>query len=173
MEFRLTATKVQEFMYTPTLLDGFEVAPARDRLGFLNYETIANAISEWRGNFTTNYSQGDHNFRLSVQYVSGVKDERYFNDDGSRVGDAALTPAGYRPGTTTPFGPSTYGIDGDDWIVADFHYTVNLPWETTMTASLVNIFDEMPPASRQELGYDPRIGNPLGRTFEIGLRKQF
>ncbi len=173
LEFRLTATKVQEFMFTPTLLDGFEVAPARDRLGFLNYETIANAISDWRGNFTTNYSQGDHNFRLSVQYVSGVKDERFYNDDGSRVGDAALTPAGYQPGTTTPFGPSTYGIDGKDWIVADFHYTVDLPAETTLTASIVNIFDEMPPASRQELGYDPRIGNPLGRTFEIGLRKQF
>ena len=108
-----------------------------------------------------------------MQYVSGVKDERFYNADGSRVGDAALTPAGFQPGTRTPFGPSTYGVDGKDWVVADFHYTVDLPAETTLTASIVNVFDEMPPESRQELGYDPRIGNPLGRTFEIGLRKQF
>jgi hypothetical protein len=37
----------------------------------------------------------------------------------------------------------------------------------------VNMFDEDPPESRQEMGYDPRIGSPLGRTFEVGLRKSF
>jgi hypothetical protein len=36
-----------------------------------------------------------------------------------------------------------------------------------------NIQDRDPPAAREELGYDPRIGNPLGRTFEVGIKKTF
>ena len=110
---------------------------------------------------------------MNVGYVGGVKDDRFYNADGSIVGAAALTPSGFQTGTTMPLGPTYYGVNGDDWVTYDFHYTVDLPWETTMTASVVNFTDEDPPQSRQELGYDPRIGNPLGRTFELGLRKAF
>ena len=28
-------------------------------------------------------------------------------------------------------------------------------------------------AAIQELGYDPRIGNPLGRTVEVSVKKTF
>lgn len=42
-----------------------------------------------------------------------------------------------------------------------------------MSVSMVNFTDEDTPRSRQEIGYDPRIGNPLGRTFELGMRKTF
>ena len=42
-----------------------------------------------------------------------------------------------------------------------------------LTATVQNITDEDPPESRQELGYDPRMGSPLGRTFEIGVKKTF
>jgi outer membrane receptor protein involved in Fe transport len=65
-------------------------------------------------------------------------------------------------------------VYGDDWIAVDFHYTVDLVnWDATLNASIQNLTDEMPPESRQEMGYDPRIGNPLGRTFEVGLTKRF
>lgn len=173
LSFNLTATKITKFEFTETTLDGFVLDPGADRLGFLNFATIANAVSEWRGNLSANYSTGIHNFRVNVGYVGGVKDDRFYNDDGSLVGAAALTPSGFQTGTTTPLGATYYGVNGDDWVTYDFHYTVDLPWETTMTASVVNFTDEDPPQSRQELGYDPRIGNPLGRTFELGLRKTF
>ena len=174
LSFRANATKINKFRYTATVLDGYTIDPGADRLGFLNFATIANAVSEWRGSLTANYMQGDQNYRLTAQYIKGVKDDRYFNADGSRVGDAALTPNGRQPGTTTPFGPSLYGVYGEDWISLDFHYTMDLVrWDATLNASVVNIADEMPPESRQELGYDPRIGSPLGRTFEIGLTKRF
>ncbi len=172
IRFALTATRISKFEFTETSLDGYVLDPGADRLGYLNFATIANAVSKWRGNFSTNYSQGDHNFRLVVNYIKGVKDDRYYNADGSRVGDSALTPGGRQPGTLLPFAASTYGVNVDDWITTDFHYTVDLPW-LTVTASIVNLTDEDPPESRQELGYDPRIGNPLGRTFELGLRKTF
>lgn len=168
----LTATHINEFKLTETVLDGFVLNPGADRLGTLNFATIANAVSKWRGNFTVNYAMGDHNFRGVINYISGVKDDRFFDDDGNRVGDAALTPNGLQPGTNQPFGPTLYGVHGKDWISLDLHYVVDLPW-ATLNASIVNVEDRMPPASRQELGYDPRIGNPLGRTFQIGLRRTF
>jgi iron complex outermembrane receptor protein len=167
-----TATYISKFEYTETVLDGYILDPGADRRGFLNFATIANAVSKVRGNFSTNYSQGDHNFRLVFNYISGVDDDRFFNDDGSVVGAAALTPAGLQPGTSDPFGPSMFGVRGKDWVTADFHYVVDLPW-ATLNASIVNLADKLPPASRQELGYDPRIGNPMGRTFQVGLRKTF
>jgi iron complex outermembrane recepter protein len=173
LSFSATATKIQKFRFTETVLDGFVIDPGADRLGFLNFATIANAVSEWRGNFSANYAQGNHNFRLMALYIGGVKDDRFYNDDGTLVGAARLTPNGRQPGTTQPFGPTLYGVDGKDWISLDFHYTVDLPWQTTLSASVANIADRMPPESRQEMGYDPRIGNPLGRTFELGLRKMF
>ena len=157
----LTATIVDKFEFTETSLDGYVLDPGEDRLGFLNFATIASAASEYRGNFNVNYSQGIHNVRMIVNYVSGVEDER-----------GAITPSGRQMGTTLAYGSTDYGIDGKDWISTDLHYTVETPW-ATVSASISNIADKSPPASRQEMGYDPRIGNPLGRTFEVGLRREF
>jgi hypothetical protein len=42
-----------------------------------------------------------------------------------------------------------------------------------MRSSIVNIGDRKPPFARQELSYDPLVGSPLGRTFEIGVKKTF
>lgn len=168
----LTATKINEFKSTATVLDGYQLNSGTDRLGKLNFATVANASSEWRGNLTVNYSQGIHNIRLMTNYVKGVIDERFFTADGSFAGPAAVTPGGRRPGSLELYGPTMYGVKGEDWISLDLHYTVDLPW-ATVTASIANLEDREPPASRQEMGYDPRIGNPLGRTFELGLRKTF
>ncbi|MBD3648836.1 MAG: TonB-dependent receptor, partial [Pseudomonadales bacterium] len=171
LSFRLTATKIQEFEETPTILDGVTLDPGTDRLGNLNFATIAFAASEWRANFHANYAWGLHNARVVLNYVSGVDDDRYFNADGS-LNVAALVPEGRKPGTTEPFDPSYYGVRADDWISLDVHYNVDLPFGT-VSASIVNLTDEDPPESRQELGYDPRIGNALGRQFEIGFRREF
>ena len=174
LDFSLNLTKVNEFEYTETTLDGYTIDPGADRLGYLNFATVANAISEWRGNVSANYRQGDHNFRLQAFYIKGVRDDRYFDNNGDVVGPAALTPNGLQTGSTEAYGPSYYGVFGENWLTFDFHYTLDLlDWDASLTASVVNIADEMPPASRQEMGYDPRIGNPLGRTFELSVNKRF
>ncbi|MCW8194917.1 TonB-dependent receptor plug domain-containing protein [Proteobacteria bacterium 005FR1] len=166
LDFGLTATRVLEDENDPAEIDGYQLDSGDDRLGDLNYETIAFASSEWRANFSTNYSQDIHNFRLVLNYISGVDDERYdaenFASEQART--AALTAGGVY---------TDWGVKGDDWLVADFHYNVELPWDTTISASIQNLTDEDPPESRQELGYDPRVGNPLGRTFELGFTKRF
>lgn len=150
LDFALTATRVLEDENDPAEIDGFQLDSGDDRLGDLNYETIADASSEWRSNLSANYRQDIHNFRLALNYISGVDDERY---DGT--------------------GFDGYGVKGEDWLVADFHYNVDLPMDATVSFSIQNLTDEDPPASRQELGYDPRVGNPLGRTFEFGIQKRF
>ncbi|MBD3646877.1 MAG: hypothetical protein HUJ31_05350, partial [Pseudomonadales bacterium] len=99
-----------------------------------------------------------------IGFVAGVEDERY---------TAALpTPAGFKPGTTDPFDPTDYGVKQDDWITMDVHYHVDTRWGS-FSASIVNLTDEEPPEAQEELGYDPLIGDPLMRYFEIGYRKQF
>jgi outer membrane receptor protein involved in Fe transport len=167
----LAVTKQLKNDLSETTLDGFVVKAPDDRLGYLNYATVGFTQSEWRGNFNVNYAVGDHNIRAVYNYVSGVDDERYFNPDGS-LNTALLTPSGRQPGTNLPFNVSTFGVYGEDWKTIDLHYLWRASW-ATLGASIINAGDEDPPASRQEMGYDPRIGSPLGRQFEVSLRKSF
>jgi outer membrane receptor protein involved in Fe transport len=142
----LTATQVTELRTGPTSLDGVTVSTGDDRLGTLNFATFALAAPEWRANFSANYRMDRHNFRFGVNYVSAVTDER----------------AGRQ-----------YGEDGEDWITADLTYRFEVTEDLALTATAANIFDRMPPPAQEELGYDPWMGNPLGRTIEIGVKKSF
>ncbi|MEZ5938593.1 MAG: TonB-dependent receptor [Hyphomonadaceae bacterium] len=142
----LTATKVTELTTGPTALDGVEVSAGDDRLGYLNFATFALAAPEWRANLAANYSMDRHNFRLGVNYVSAVTDER----------------AGIQ-----------YGEDGEDWITTDFTYRFEVSDDLALTATVANLFDRDPPPAQEEFGYDPWMANPLGRTIEIGVKKSF
>lgn len=161
-----TATQVTKDENSASTIDGFEIKPIDDRLGDLNFATVGDASPELRGNIFANYRMDQHNFRLTMQYISGVDDER---------GPIALD--GYLPGTTNPSSttanPNSFGVEGDEWMTFDFTYLFELTEDLRFTASVNNILDKDPPYSRQELGYDPRQGNPLGRTFEIGVKKSF
>src|SRR5690606_33190184 len=141
-------------------LDGVQIDGGDDRLGFLNFNVVANASPEWRATAFANYNMDRHNIRFVTNFISGVVDER-----------GPTTPAGILG--VNQFGPTTYGIDGKDWLTFDTHYNFDLTETLRLSASIVNILDKDPPASRQELGYDARIGNPLGRTFEVGVKKTF
>ena len=69
--------------------------------------------------------------------------------------------------------PITFGQKVEDFYSVDLTYQAELPWNTTMTASVFNMFDRDPSAARLELSYDPFIGNPYGRPYKIGFRKRF
>ncbi len=153
----VTATNTTKFFFTPLVLGGFQLTNGDDRLGTLNFATIANAASEWRANANVNYSLDNMNFRLVTNFISGVIDER---------GSIDLSTAG-------GLGVTTYGVPAKDLMTFDFHYTFDLTDTFKLGASIVNITDRDPPPSRQELGYDPRIGSPLGRTIELSVKKSF
>jgi outer membrane receptor protein involved in Fe transport len=146
LTLNLTATNITKLETGPTSLDGVVISTGDDRLGTLNFATIAQAAPEWRANFSVNYRMDDHNFRLGLNYTSAVTDER----------------AGVQ-----------YGENGEDWLSTDFTYVFNLTDSTRLTANVQNIFDKDPPPVQEELGYDPRLGNPLGRTIEVGVTQKF
>lgn len=146
LDVNLTATRVTELKTGPTTLDGVTISTGDDRLGTLNFATFAQAAPKWRANLGVNYALGQQNFRLGVNYVSAVQDER----------------AGVQ-----------YGENGETWITTDFTYRLELKGDLALTATVANIFDRDPPPAQEEFGYDPWTGNPLGRTFEIGVKKSF
>jgi hypothetical protein len=142
----LTATRVTELRTGPTSLDGVVISTGDDRLGMLNFATFANAAPKWRANLAVSYRWNRQNFRLGVNYVSAVKDER----------------AGVQ-----------YGENGEDWITTDVTWRAELRDDVVLTATVANLFDRDPPPAQEEFGYDPWTGNPLGRTIEIGVKKSF
>jgi iron complex outermembrane receptor protein len=146
LDVNLTATRVTELKTGPTTLDGVTISTGDDRLGTLNFATFAQAAPKWRANLGVNYGLGRQNFRLGVNFVSAVKDER----------------AGVQ-----------YGEDGENWVTTDFTYRLQLDGDLALTATVANMFDRDPPPAQEEFGYDPWTGNPLGRTIEIGVKKSF
>jgi len=146
LDVSFTATRVTELKTGPTTLDGVTISTGDDRLGTLNFATFAQAAPKLRANLGLNYGLGRQNFRLGVNYVSAVVDER----------------AGVQ-----------YGENGKAWVTTDFTYRLQLGDSMALTATVANMFDRDPPPAQEEFGYDPWTGNPLGRTFELGVKKAF
>ncbi len=178
LTLNLAATNIRKFRTDAVFLEGREngdpngaivqygLKEPENRLGRLNFAVIGDAVPEWRANFDVNYNQGDHNLRLRTNYVSAVEDQR---GPGIPGGVTALNPD-----TGLNWDATNYGVKGEDWISFDLHYIYDLnAYNTTLSASIVNVADRDPPPARMELGYDPRIANPLGRTIEVGVRYRF
>ncbi|HEY8574369.1 TonB-dependent receptor domain-containing protein [Phenylobacterium sp.] len=53
----------------------------------------------------------------------------------------------------------------------DVSYQLTLPWDTTLSVTVQNLFDREPAFSREALGYDASTGSALGRTVRFGVRK--
>ncbi len=164
MTFGLTATRVTELKGSATLLDGVEVAPAQDFLGGVNFSSVGFASPEWRTNAFVNYNRDRHNARLTARYTSGLDDARF--DDGP------ITPGGFQAGTALPFDSFNYG-KVDSSLFFDATYVFDFNENFVFSGTINNLLDEDPPFVYTEFGYDPRISNPLKRTFEIGVKARF
>jgi iron complex outermembrane receptor protein len=145
----LTATQILTFDIAGFDLNGVPISTAYDALGFSNYSRDAGVVSEWRGNATLNYAFGNHNIRYVARHIQGVENE------------------------AQPVGTPLRFVD--DFTSHNLYYQWTLPWVEDMTLSLSveNFTDQDPPFVPQQYNFDPWIGNALGRTFEIGLRKEF
>ena len=143
-----TGTNVLEYEIAAFELNGVTLSPEVDGLGFSNYSRDGDIVSEWRTNTTLNYAFGDHNLRYVYRFIQGVKDDRFLG---------------------TPF------EEIDDFATHNIYYQYTLPWDENFTATLAidNVTDEEPPFTQQQYSYDPFIGNALGRTIKIGVRKEF
>lgn len=149
VDLGLTATNILSYDVAAFSLNGVQISPAVDGLGFANYSRDGDLVSEWRGNATVNYNIDNHNLRYQLRYIQGVEDDRF--------------PA-----------PSAYN-QIDDFITSNLYYQYTMPWDEdfTLSLSVENLTDEEPPFTQQQYSYDPFIGNALGRTYKVGLRKTF
>ncbi|MDB5429077.1 MAG: TonB-dependent receptor [Caulobacter sp.] len=157
-----TITYVQEYKTGATSVAGFTVAPAFDAVGLLNYQTTAYPLPRWKGSVYAEYTNGPHNLRVTVRYIDKYTDQR----------TAPFALNAYKDNTGASFTvPGGKVIDA--YVTADATYRVFLPWSTTLTATIENMFDKDPSFARLDLNYDPFTGNALGRTFKFGLVKKF
>jgi hypothetical protein len=141
-------TNVLEYEIAAFTLNGVELSPKVDGLGFANYSRDGDLVSEWRTSTTLNYETGPHNIRYVYRFIQGVKDDRFLGTQYENI---------------------------DDFGTHNLYYQYTLPWDENFVLSLAidNVTDEDPPFTQQQYSYDPFIGNALGRTYKIGLRKTF
>jgi iron complex outermembrane receptor protein len=143
----ISASYTIEYKIDDFTVEGVVVESAYDAAGLLNYQLAATSLPQWKGSGYVEYSTGPHNLRFTLNYIDSYTDQR-----------TAITG----PGKT---------ID-ETWL-AEIDYRVLLPWDTTLTVSIDNLFDEDPSFARLDLNYDPFTGSTLGRTYKIGVRKKF
>ncbi|WP_369026983.1 TonB-dependent receptor [Qipengyuania sp. RANM35] len=138
------------------------VTPSYDAVGFGNYFRDPGTLPEWRGNGYVNLNTSGLNLRYSVNYIDSVFDERCKADPCFAISGV---PAG-----------SNYGKNSGSYTQHDLvaNYTLPITFaEVQLTAAVLNIFDEEPAQAYLPLGYNPFIGNGIGRNYRIGLRTKF
>lgn len=143
-------------------VNGVLVTSAYDAVGFGNYFRDPGTLPEWRANGYVNFKSGGLNLRYSVNYIDSVFDERCTDDPCFVI---AGVPAG-----------SNYGRNSGSYTQQDLvaNYTLPVAFaEVQLTAAVLNIFDEAPADAYLPLGYNPFIGNGIGRNFRLGLRTRF
>jgi iron complex outermembrane receptor protein len=143
----ISATYTLEYKIADVEVEGVTVERAYDAVGFLNYQQIATSLPELKGSGYVEYTRGAHNLRFTVNHIGSYTDQR-----------------------ATIVGP---GKKIDETWLAEIDYRVLLPWDTTVTLSVDNLFDQDPSFARLDLNYDPFTGNAYGRTYKIGVRKRF
>jgi iron complex outermembrane receptor protein len=151
------ATYTLEYQIDPFEVEGVTVQPGFDAVGFLNYQLSATSLPQLKGQAYVEWTRGPHNLRITESYIDSYIDQR----------TSILAP---NPVTGQVLSEGTK-IDAT-WLT-NVTYRGRLPWDTTVTVSIDNLFDQDPSFARLDLNYDPFTGNPLGRTYKVSLRKRF
>ncbi|MDO9431154.1 MAG: TonB-dependent receptor [Pseudomonadota bacterium] len=151
MNFGVDLTYVLEYVVAETTIEGVVTAGETDYVGKMDYLGYGSQ-PQWKGSAFAEYNRGEHNVRWTVRYVDNMIDTR---------------------GGTSTFATNQAGRKIDAFVTNDISYRVFLPWETTLTAAVINVFDQDPGFARLDLSYDPFTANPLGRYYKLGITKKF
>ncbi|TAL28145.1 MAG: TonB-dependent receptor [Phenylobacterium sp.] len=154
----VSATYTLEYKINAFQVAGVQVEAAYDAAGFLNYQLSATSLPEWKGSAFLEYERENHNLRFTLNYIDSYTDQRTAPFTANNIVTGA---------------PVTKGKTIKSTLIAELDYRVELPWDTTVTASIDNLFDRDPSFARLDLNYDPFTGNAMGRTFKVAVRKRF
>ena len=160
----INASYVLNFDVNAQTIEGVPVVPAFDGAGRSNVNTGQTALPEIKSNLFLDYSRGVHNLRWVTRFTSSYLDTRSTLEQQRNIFVAR--------GSTNNVA-ITAGRRIDDNLQHDLNYVLQLPSNTTVNASILNVTDEDPPFARYELGYDPTTASPIGRAVEIGISKRF
>ena len=153
-------------------MNGVFISAPYKALGFTNYDRFPGTVSKIRGAAYAEYTRDEHNLRVDMTYIGGATDNR--GPTTVQTGSSAnCNVANAQAGIATNCQLTTIGLKVKSFYSFDATYRIELPWDTTVSASVFNIFDRDPSAARLEASYDPFIGNPYGRTFKVAVRKKF
>ena len=152
-----------------TLLEDTSVviAPAIDRAG--KHELIGEFFSypKVRANAFINLRGENWNLRYQLLYREGTTLAGTVCPGDAGAGATADCRYNYGSGVYESVGKL------DDFWQHDVTAQVELPWDTTLSASIQNLLDEDPPFAQSFYNYDVTNGNPLGRVFKVGVKKRF
>lgn len=198
-------TWTKDYDVAAFIYNGVQIAAAYSGIGSMNEGTGKNGqhVAEWRFNVGFNYNKGRHNFRWNTRGVSSLFDDSATrfgtpgNTQNANVGDAngvsvacgatgtfvTAPPFPANPGTGVagPFQATcnTVNLNGQTlpWtFITDITYQLTLPWQTRVSFTVYNLFDQQPRYSRCGscgFSYDAFTGDPLGRNFKLTVSKRF
>lgn len=123
-------------------IDAWSFGPAYDAIGRLNYDTpLARTVLDWKGRAWLGAEFGNLRLRWTIHHTA---DYRHDADSEPPIDDHVSHDI--TVGWTSP----------DDRL--------------TLDAAIRKAADRDPPRVYRQLNYDPVTHNPLGRTFEVGVR---
>ncbi len=149
-------TYLLKFDEEPYMIEGFpsNASGVQERAGTYR-ASVFTGYNKLRANGFLNWSRGMHNLRWQTRFISSTTQVE--------TNPIALAAALKSDGTKI-----------SEYWQHDLTYRAELPWDTTATLTVQNLFDEDPPfAMATQYNYDPGSGNPLGRVFVVSLKKRF
>lgn len=161
LEIGFAGSRVLKYDVGEVVVEGITVGQSFSAVGFLNFQTVATPLPKLKFETYANASTDNINARLTARYIGEYEDQR----TGLFT---APNPNWPTPGIVLPQGQTV-----KSFVSYDATLVWSLPWETTVSFSVDNILDTDPPFARLELNYDPFTGDPIGRTFKIGITKRF
>jgi len=173
------ATYLLEYKRGDFVLNGTSVVfqAALDRAGKHDLLGAFFSYPDVRANAWLSASQGPFSARWQVRFTEGTQ---------PAIATAGLFRTEPNPSATTPaagcVAAATLSCAGRDLVPLgksgnfwqhDLVVRWQAPWDAVITASVQNIFDEDPPYLTSNFNYDYTNGNPLGRVFELNVKKLF
>lgn len=159
----LEATYLEEFSRGAFTLSGapsIVFAAPEERAGTHDLVSQFFSYPRTKANGSIAYNRGGTTVRLQTRYSEGT--QAAFGTPTNR----------WVPDGAGGFVQQSIG-KLDDYFQHDLIVRMTLPWQTVLTASVQNVLDEEPADAPSQYNYDYTNGNPLGRVYELAVKKRF
>ena len=145
------------------IVEGVVVQEGFDGVGFMNFQTTAYPVPEWKGRGFFEWNRANFDARVTFNYIDSYRDQR------ALAGTGPFAPSAYIPGNPV----LTQGSTIDSQFTTDVNLRYHVNDTTSLSFTAINITDEDPSFARLDYNYDPFTGNPLGRLIRIGFNSEF